>query len=125
MNEMPGASYPRRLDAADIDAVKGNEAGSILTSENDLYFNIALGAEPFLGVVGVECQWTHHAVGIGYPNRLLYRYFVIPYQDSAFWGYFWGMSYDNVDETVDGIEYQDLDTEYIGVGAVHPPKSAG
>ena len=95
-----------------------DKAESILKSENDPYFNVALGVSPFLGVFGAEYQRKNHAVGIGYPYRLSYRYFVSPYQDTKFLGVYLGkMSYDDVDETVDGIQYRDLDSEYIGAGA--------
>jgi len=90
---------------------------SILNSDNDPYFNVVLGISPFLGVLGAEYQWEKHAFGIGYPNRLSYRYYVSPYQDTKFGGVYLGkMSYEDHDETVDGIRYRDLETEYIGVG---------
>ncbi len=90
----------------------------ILNSSDDPYINIALGPEPFLGIFGVEYQNINHAIGIGYPNRLSYRYFVDPYGDTTFIGvYLGGMSYDNVDETEDGVEYRDLNTKYIGIGS--------
>ncbi len=90
----------------------------VLKSENDPYFTIALGPEPFLGIAGFEYQDKNHAIGIGYPHRLAYRYFINPYRDTYFWGmYLGGMSYDNVDETKNGVEYQVLDTKYIGLGS--------
>lgn len=96
---------------------KDIKAERILKPEHDPYFNIGLGAESFLGIVGIEYQNKNHAIGVGYPNRLSYRYFVNPFRDTSFWGmYLGGMSYDNVDETEDGIKYRDLDTKYIGAG---------
>ena len=90
---------------------------SILNSNNNSYFNVVFGISPFLGVLGAEYQWEKHAFGIGYPNRLSYRYYVNPYQDTKFWGgYFGKMSYEDFDDTVDGVLYQHLETEYIGVG---------
>ncbi len=78
---------------------------------------INFGLSPFLGVLGAEYQRQHHAVGIGYPNRLSYRYFMQPHEDSKFWGAYTGsMQYSDIDETVDDIEYQDLKTKYVGVG---------
>lgn len=92
-------------------------AERILKPEDDPFFNVALGPEPFLGIFGIEYQNENHAIGIGYPNRISYRYFVNPYLDTSYWGMYLGsMSYDNVDEIEDGIEYRDLDTEYIGAG---------
>ena len=100
---------------ADIEQVTSD---SILNSDNDPYINVVFGISPFLGVLGAEYQWEKHAFGIGYPNRLAYRYFVRPYQDTLFGGVYLGkMSYEDVDATVDDIQYQDLETKYIGVGA--------
>ena len=88
-----------------------------LNSDNNPYFNVVLGIAPFLGVLGAEYQWEKHAFGMGYPNRLSYRYYVNPYQNTLFGGMYLGkMSYDDIDETVDGVRYRNLETEYIGVG---------
>lgn len=90
---------------------------SVLNPDNNSYLNVVFGISPFLGVLGAEYQWEKHAIGIGYPNRLSYRYYVSPYQDTKFWGtYFGKMRYDDIDEIVDGIQYQNLETQYIGVG---------
>ena len=88
-----------------------------MKSEDDSYFNIELGPEPFLGIFGFEYQNKNHAIGVGYPNRISYRYFFDTYRDTAFWGiYLGGKSYDDVDEIEDGIEYKYLDTKFIGLG---------
>ena len=90
---------------------------SLLGSDSASYFNVVFGISPFLGVLGAEYQWEKHAFGIGYPNRLSYRYYVNPSQDTKFYGVYLGkMHYERQNETVDGILYRDLDTEYIGVG---------
>lgn len=89
----------------------------IFNSDSNPYFNVVLGISPFLGVLGAEYQRQNHAFGIGFPKRLSYRYYVNPYQDTKFLGVCLGMmSYQDWNEMVDGIRYQDLETEYIGVG---------
>lgn len=99
---------------ADVEQITSK---SILNPDNNPNFNVVFGISPFLGVLGAEYQQKKHAFGIGYPKRLSYRYYVSPYQDTKFWGMYLGkMSYDDFDDTVDGILYQNLDTEYIGVG---------
>jgi len=98
----------------DVEQVTGK---SILNSDSNPYVNVVFGISPFLGVLGAEYQREKHAFGIGYPNRLSYRYYVSPYQDTKFFGgYFGKMNYKDFDDTFEGVLYQHLETEYIGVG---------
>ena len=91
---------------------------SILDTDSSSYFNAVFGISPFLGVLGIEYQHEEHAFGIGYPNRLSYRYYFKPYKDTLFAGtYLGGMNYNDVDEKHDGIRYDNLDTQYVGAGA--------
>lgn len=88
-----------------------------INSENSTHYNLILGLSPFLGVIGAEYQFEGHAIGIGYPKRISYRYFISPKKNSKYWGaYLGGMSYDDINETVDGVQYQELESEYIGIG---------
>ncbi len=90
---------------------------SSLSLDNKIHLNTILGFSPFLGVFGAELQLKKHPLGIGFPNRLSYRYFLRPYNDAKFFGMYFGkMTYKNADEVVDGRQFRDLDTQYIGTG---------
>lgn len=94
---------------------------SILNDEIDPYYNLVLGISPFLGVLGFEYQSKHNAYGIGLPDRLSYRYYYKPYQDTKFWGVYLGRySLDGTDKNKtyshEGVNYSKVDRSYIGVG---------
>jgi hypothetical protein len=102
------------FDANELQAATEN----ILNPDHDPYINVDVGFSPFLGALGAEYQRGNHAVGLGFPNRLSYRYFEKPFQNTRFWGmYLGGMNYTNEEHTVDGFQYQNLETRYIGAGA--------
>jgi len=90
---------------------------NIISPDNEPYLNAVVGFSPFLGVLGIEYQNKNHAFGIGLPGMLSYKYYVKPYQDTKFWGVFLGgYSSDNVNRTVDGINYSDVKSRSIGAG---------
>ncbi len=93
------------------------EQQNIISPDNEPYFNTMVGLSPFLGILGVEVQNKNHAFGIGLPGNLSYRYFFNPYQDTKFWGVFLGgYSSENADRSVDGINYSDIESRYVGAG---------
>jgi len=105
--------------AQELDAVTTE---NILSNENDPYFNVTIGISPFTGVLGFEAQKKNHSVSIGLPDRISYRYYSNPYQDTKFWGlYLGGYSLSESDTnkkySLNGVNYSDVERSYIGVGA--------
>jgi len=100
---------------ADKETIKTTE--NTLTPNNESPFNVMFGLSPFIGVVGIEYQRNNHAFGIGLPERLSYRYYYNPKKDTMYLGTFLG-KYDisDVNETVNGFRYSDVDTALFGVG---------
>ncbi len=104
-------------------SVYGEEAdcvvadSDILSTSDDPHFNVVLGISPFIGLLGMEAQIGKHAIGIGLPASVSYRYYSSPYRDTMFFGvYYRSYSFDDVNEKVDGIRYSDLKRTHIGIG---------
>jgi hypothetical protein len=89
----------------------------ILDPQNDPHFNLIFGISAFDGVFGFEFQNGHHSFGVGVPTHFSYRYYFDSYQDSKFWGvYFGSYSVEDEPEELDGIVYRDFASEYYGLG---------
>ena len=63
---------------------QAESSATVLKPEADPRINLTLGISPFVGVLGLEYQVGHHAVGVGAPAVVSYRYYAKPYQNTKF-----------------------------------------
>jgi hypothetical protein len=84
---------------------------------SDPRLNFSFGISAFDGFFGFEYQNGHHSFGIGTPTHFSYRYYFDPYQDSKFWGvYFGSYSLEDEPDELDGVVYRDFASQYFGFG---------
>ena len=98
-----------------------DQSENIAPQKKEPAFNIMFGISPFLGVLGFEFKDGHHAYGIGFPERISYRYFYKLNEDTKFWGVYAGrfsLSETDTDDTYeyDGVHYSDVERSSIGAG---------
>lgn len=103
------------------DTKLADETGEILSPENEPYYNLLVGVSPFTGILGFEYQQENHAIGLGLPDRITYRYYFKPYQDTKFWGVYLGGHSLNSSDTnktysLHGVNYNEVERSYIGAG---------
>lgn len=94
-------------------------AQDILVAREDgpRFLNINFGISPFDGVLGLEYQYGHHSIGAGWPGHFSYRYYFEAYEDSVFWGLYFGRyDVEENNERVGGILFYDYETRFHGVG---------
>jgi len=90
----------------------------ILSPEDEPFVNVSFGPSPY-GMLGIELQKGKHSVGVGFPERVSYRYYSNPYGDSLFYGLYTGRfkEQDNGGKTFKGVRYKDAEGVDAGVGA--------
>ena len=90
---------------------------NILDPTEDPHLNLTFGISPFVGVLGLEFQKGHHAVGIGAPAVISYRYYAKPYQNTKFWGVSLGkIDIEDNNERVKAVFFRDFEATFIGAG---------
>lgn len=103
------------------EGLKIAQPDNVLSEENGPYFNVLFGISPFSGILGVEFQKGNNAFGIALPDRISYRYYFKPYQDTKFWGLYLGKyNLDGKDTNKtynhNGINYSNVGRSYVGAG---------
>lgn len=98
---------------------KKTEGKQILNPDDEPFYNVSLGISPFDGVLGVERQKGSHSIGIGFPERISYRYSVNPYSDTLFYGLYAGRFEEPGDggKQYRGVKYRDAEGVDAGFGA--------
>lgn len=101
------------------EAGKTSKEGYILSPEDEPFYNVLIGISPYDGILGIERQKGSHSVGVGFPERVSYRYYRNPYGDSLFYGLYAGRFKElgNNGKTFKGVRYRDADGMDAGVGA--------
>ncbi|MCK5395004.1 MAG: hypothetical protein KAJ32_03385 [Gammaproteobacteria bacterium] len=92
----------------------------ILSPEDEPFINVSFGPSPY-GILGIELQKGKHSVGIGFPERVSYRYYSNPYGDSLFYGLYAGRykQVGNDEKTFDGVIYKNEENMDAGFGVGH------
>ena len=85
-------------------------------AEKEVYVIPKVGISAFTGVLGLEVQYKHFALDVGFPASGGLRYYARPSRHSWFGGiYGMGFGYDH-DETRDGVAYDHASMIQAGVG---------
>jgi hypothetical protein len=88
----------------------------LFAAQKELYITPKFGLSEFTGIAGLEMQYRHLALDIGYPLSGGVRYYFHPVGHSWFLGLFGhGYGFDH-DETKDGIAYTHFSTIAGGAG---------
>jgi hypothetical protein len=92
----------------------------ILSPEDEPFVNLSFGPSPY-GILGIELQKGKHSVGIGFPERVSYRYYSAPYGDSLFYGLYAGRykQVGNDEKKFDGVIYKNEKNMDAGFGIGH------
>lgn len=105
------------VSVVSADSENFKSSAHILNPAEDPHLNVILGISPFVGIVGIEAQKKEHALAIGIPARIAYRYFPNPYGDTKFFGGYLGRySIDDYDKGFEGVRYKEFETTYVGLG---------
>ncbi|KZZ45327.1 hypothetical protein A3758_14460 [Oleiphilus sp. HI0118] len=84
----------------------------------NLQYNAMLGASHLDGVLAFEVINDNHAVSLGFPWRLSYKYFLSADTDSYLIGVYAGQfDGDHDDALVNGANYDDVEHRFVGFGA--------
>ena len=92
--------------------------GSTAKYRDSISFDARFGFSPYLGIIGLEIQKEHYALGLGLPGNLGFTYYDKPQSDSIFYSVGIGQfSDDEYNDTKDGVYYTDFESQFFSAGA--------
>ena len=112
------------LDSSSNMSASSDQPKLALDKAKEPFFNLKFGISPFDGILGAGIQKGHYSLSVGMPGRIAVKYFFNPYDDSKFFGAYFGNYSSDVEDGDgnpgikfhDGFPYEEFEASYYGIG---------